>query len=116
MGPLVSKLQQEKVLKYIESAHAEGAKLLTGGKAPTSAAIKNGFFVEATIFGNVTMDMRIAKEEIFGPVCSVLKWKDEAQLFKDVNSVDYGLTASIWTNDIITAQRAASKVQCTCAT
>lgn len=111
MGPLVSKIQYEKVLRYIELGEKEGAKLLLGGKRSEDPKLINGFFVEPTVFGEVKVGMSIAQEEIFGPVLSAFRWTSEEKLIEDVNSVDYGLTASIWTSNLETAHRAASKVQ-----
>ena len=92
---------------YIDSAKQEGARLLCGGARPSDPALAKGFFVEPTVFADVTMAMRIAREEIFGPVLGVLKWSDEAAMLAEVNAVEYGLTCSIWTNDISTAHRTA---------
>jgi betaine-aldehyde dehydrogenase len=111
MGAIVSKAQHDKIMGYIEIAKAEGARLVYGGKRPEDPALKNGFFVEPTIFADVKADMRIAQEEVFGPVLSVIKWKDEEQLFAQVNSVEYGLTAAIFTTNLATAHRAASRVE-----
>ncbi|HWK97394.1 MAG TPA: aldehyde dehydrogenase family protein [Pseudolabrys sp.] len=111
MGAIVSKAQYERVLGYIASAKEEGARLLTGGKRPDDAALANGFYVEPTVFADVTPDMRIAREEIFGPVQAVLKWSDEAAMIKELNAPEYGLTCSIWTNDINTAMRTAARVE-----
>jgi betaine-aldehyde dehydrogenase len=111
MGSIVSKTQWEKIMNYIEIAKAEGATLFHGGKAPSDPKLKNGWFVEPTVFTDVTQNMRIANEEVFGPVLSVLKWDDEAALYDQVNAVEYGLTASIWTSNLKTAHMAASKVQ-----
>ena len=111
MGPLVSRVQMEKVLSFIKSAHDDGARLVTGGKRSEDPALADGFFVEPTVFAGVTPAMRIAREEIFGPVLSVFKWSDEDVLFDQVNDVEYGLTASIWTRDLVTAHRAAARVE-----
>lgn len=111
MGAIVSKVQYERVLSYIASAKEEGARLLTGGKRPDDEALKNGFYVEPTVFADVTPTMRIAREEIFGPVQAVLKWSDEADMIRCVNAPEYGLTCSIWTNDINTAMRTAARVE-----
>jgi betaine-aldehyde dehydrogenase len=112
MGPVISKAAEERVLSYIDSGKKEGAQLLYGGKKPQGdEKIKDGFFIEPTIFTNVTTDMKIAREEIFGPVMSVLKWTDETEMLRQVNSTDYGLTASIYTRDVATAQDIVKKVE-----
>ena len=111
MGPLVSRAQFEKVLRYIAWGKDDGARLVTGGGQPQDPALAKGYFVEPTVFADVTSSMRIAREEIFGPVLSVFRWSDEGQLFRDVNAVEYGLTASIWTRDLRTAHQAASRVE-----
>ena len=111
MGPLISRVQYQKVLEYIESAKQQGARLVTGGKPPIDAALAQGNFIEPTIFADVAMSMRIAREEIFGPVLSVFKWDDEEAMLADVNALELGLTASIWTNNLQTAHRAAQRVE-----
>jgi betaine-aldehyde dehydrogenase len=111
MGCLISKAQFDKVMTYIAAGQADGAKLVAGGKKPSNPELANGFFIEPAIFGEVTPQMRIAKEEIFGPVLSVFKWRDEDEMFEAVNAVDHGLTASIWTKDLKTAHRAAARVE-----
>lgn len=107
MGCLVSQTQYDKVIAYIESAISEGARLITGGGKPTGAEFSSGTFVSPTIFANVTEDMRIANEEIFGPVLSVFKWTDEAEVLRMANSVNYGLTGSVWTENLDSALRVA---------
>ncbi|TWF47447.1 aldehyde dehydrogenase family protein [Neorhizobium alkalisoli] len=111
MGAIASKAQYEKVMRYIDIAKSEGARVVCGGKRPDGVELSEGNFVEPTIFADVTMDMTIAREEIFGPVLSVLRWKDEAAMVKQVNQVEYGLTCSIWTNDLTKAHRTALEVQ-----
>ncbi|HEV2039988.1 MAG TPA: aldehyde dehydrogenase family protein [Casimicrobiaceae bacterium] len=111
MGAIVSASQLDRVLSYIEAARQEGAHLLHGGKRPSDPALDGGFFVEPTVFVDVTSAMKIAREEIFGPVLAILKWSDEASMMDEVNAVDYGLTCSIWTNDLSVAHRTAMKVQ-----
>jgi betaine-aldehyde dehydrogenase len=111
MGAIVSKVQFDRVMSYIESAKQEGARLLTGGGPPKDPKLAKGFYVEPTVFADVTMQMRIGREEIFGPVLGIFKWSEEAKMLEEVNSVEYGLTASIWTNDISTAHRTAAAVE-----
>ncbi len=111
MGCLVNKAQRDRVLDYIQSALAEGARLVTGGKVPDDPRLADGAFVEPTVFADVTPTMRIAREEIFGPVLSILKWTDESELMGAVNDVDVGLTASIWTRSLDVAHRLAARVQ-----
>src|SRR5215475_8531893 len=110
MGAIISKTQFDRVMSYIESARREGAELIAGGGPPADPALAKGFYIEPTVFA-VTENNRIAREEIFGPVLSVLKWSDEGEMMRQVNRVEYGLTASIWTNDLTTAHRAAAAVQ-----
>jgi len=111
MGAIVSAAQLDRVLSYIAAARQDGARLLHGGKRPSDSTLDGGFFVEPTVFVDVTSAMKIAREEIFGPVLAILKWTDEASMMDDVNAVDYGLTCSIWTNELSTAHRAAMRVQ-----
>lgn len=111
MGCLVSRAQLEKVLGFVKSGLDEGARLVTGGKQPGNPELANGYFVEPTVFADVQPRMRVAREEVFGPILSVFKWSDENDLFDAVNDVEYGLTCSIWTRDLNTAHRAAQRVQ-----
>src|SRR3984885_6728243 len=111
MGSIISKTQYERILSFIDSAKQEGARLLTGGGRPSDPALAKGFFIEPTVFADVEPTMRIAREEIFGPVLSVFKWSEEAKMLEQVNAVEYGLTASIWTKDLSTPHRTAAAVQ-----
>jgi betaine-aldehyde dehydrogenase len=111
MGSLISRAHHGRVMEFVESAHAEGAELLTGGAPPDDPELVRGCYLRPTVFTGVTPRMRIAREEIFGPVLSVLRWEDEAQMLRDVNAVEYGLTASIWTRNLATAHRNAAAVQ-----
>jgi betaine-aldehyde dehydrogenase len=111
MGAIVSREQHSRVMAFIAGAKADGARLVIGGGPPSDRALRNGFYIEPTVFSGVTPAMRIAREEIFGPVLAVLSWADEEQMLEEVNAVDYGLTCSIWTNDLSAAHRAASAAE-----
>jgi betaine-aldehyde dehydrogenase len=111
MGSIINQTQYDRILSYIEAGKKDGARLVTGGGRPADPKLAKGLFIEPTIFADVTMQMRIAKEEIFGPVLSVFKWSDEHRLLAEVNSVEYGLTCSIWANDLATAHRTAAAVE-----
>lgn len=111
MGAIISKPTLDKIQMYVEAGKKEGASLLYGGHCPTDGALADGYYLEPTIFTNVTQEMRIAREEIFGPVLSVIKWDDEDDMFNQVNSVDYGLTGAIWTTNLATAHRAAARME-----
>src|SRR5262249_50325184 len=95
-GPQVSQEQSERIMGYIETGKKEGAKMLCGG----NRIGERGYFIEPTVFTGVTDDMKIAKEEIFGPVMNVLKFKDIDEVVKRGNRTFYGLAAAVWTRDI----------------
>src|SRR5262249_31402492 len=97
MSCLTSQAQYEKTMSYIRLGVEGGARIAYGGKRPSDPKLARGLFVEPTVFADVTDDMRIAREEIFGPVVSILRWSDESDLLARVNALDVGLTASIWT-------------------
>lgn len=111
VGPIVSQRQYDRVMGFIESGKAEGAKLMTGGGKPADERLKNGFFVSPTVFDGVNPAMRIAKEEIFGPVMSVFTWSDYEDMLATANGVEYGLTAAIVTNDLAKAMETAERVE-----
>ena len=111
MGPLVSRQQYDKVLRYIDYGREDGARLLTGGGPPDDPDLARGFFVAPTVFDDVTPRMRIGCEEIFGPVMSIMSWTDFDEMIEVANGVMYGLTASILTNDFGAAMRAAEKIE-----
>jgi betaine-aldehyde dehydrogenase len=111
VGPIVSQRQFDRVMSFIDSAKAEGAKLLTGGGKPTDPSLAAGLFVAPTVFDAVTPAMRIAREEIFGPVMSVMVWDDYEGMLDKINGVEYGLTAAIVTNDLAKAMETAERVQ-----
>jgi betaine-aldehyde dehydrogenase len=109
VGPLVSKAQRNKVLSYIETGKAEGAKLLIGGRVPPSQ--NSGFYVEPTVFADVTDDMTIAREEIFGPVMAVLGFSDEADVIARANATEFGLAAGVFTADLARAHRVIAQLE-----
>ena len=100
VGPLINEAQMKKVLDYIEIGKKEGARLVIGGKACTEGGCAKGYFIEPTIFADVEPKMRIAQEEIFGPVVSVIKANDLNDAIRIVNGVKYGLSSSIYTQDV----------------
>jgi acyl-CoA reductase-like NAD-dependent aldehyde dehydrogenase len=111
MGCLVSQAQYDKVTSYIAAGHEDGARLVTGGDKPEGALFADGYFVEPTVFADVDMGMRIAKEEIFGPVVSIIPFDDEAEAIRLANATPYGLSGSVWSRDIGKALRTAKGIQ-----
>ncbi|MGH3666138.1 MAG: aldehyde dehydrogenase family protein, partial [Egibacteraceae bacterium] len=111
MGAIVSRRQYERILDYIESAKQEGARLIVGGGRPQGQAFARGFFIEPTVFVDVQPGMRIAREEVFGPVLSVMEWQDEDEVIRAANDTDYGLTANVWTKDLDTALRVFGRLE-----
>jgi betaine-aldehyde dehydrogenase len=111
VGPIVSDRQFERVMGFIESGKQEGAKLMTGGGAPADPKLANGFFVSPTVFDRVNDSMRIAREEIFGPVMSVFSWSEVDEVLAKANALVYGLTAAIVTNDLSKAMETAERVE-----
>lgn len=110
MGPVASAVHHQKVQSYITSGIQQGAKLLIGGKE-NPATLTQGCFVQPTIFSNVTSDMTIAREEIFGPVLSVLAYNDLDEAIKIANDSEYGLSGYVWDKDIATARAISSKMR-----
>jgi len=108
MGPMVTEAQMDKVLAYIEIGKSEGARLVTGGKRAMS---KNGFYIEPTVFADVTDDMRIAREEIFGPVMCVLSFSEESEAIARANDTEFGLSAGVFTKDLTRAHRVIAALE-----
>ena len=109
MGPLSMKRQLDRVMGYLEKGRKDGAKLVTGGGRPKD--MNRGYYVEPTIFSNVDSDMTIAKEEIFGPVVSVMPYENEEDAIRIANTTDYGLAAAVWTRDIYKAFRVVKELE-----
>jgi betaine-aldehyde dehydrogenase len=109
-GPLISKDHQQKVLDYIAIGKAEGATLLTGGKKLHPENAPDGYFVAPTIFTDCTDEMTLSKEEIFGPVMSVLTFSDEDEVVRRANDTRLGLAAGLFTQDITRAHRVIHQI------
>ena len=106
-GPQVDKNQFDKIMSYIDKGNAEGAKCVTGGERLGD----KGFFIKPTVFADVKDNMTIAREEIFGPVLSVLKFRDIDEVIDRANTTDYGLAAAVWTRDIGKAHAIADRIR-----
>ncbi len=111
MGPLVSREQLDRVLNYIDIGKQEGAELLVGGERIEENGLGDGYYVEPTVFTGVDNKMRIAREEIFGPVLSVIEWDDEEEMIRQANDSPFGLFAVVWTQDINKALQAARRLE-----
>jgi acyl-CoA reductase-like NAD-dependent aldehyde dehydrogenase len=112
MGPQVSRRQLDRVKSYTSIACAEGATVLAGGNSPAlKGSLRNGFFFAPTILSGVNNRMRVAQEEIFGPVVSVITFRDEDDLIAQANDTVHGLSAGIWTRDLARAHRLAKAIK-----
>jgi betaine-aldehyde dehydrogenase len=111
VGALVSEQHMHKVLSYIERGRSEGARLLTGGSRVTTGSLGRGFFVAPTVFDDCRDDMAIVREEIFGPVMSVLEFEDEREVIERANATEFGLAAGVFTNDLTRAHRVIAQLQ-----
>ncbi|TVX97411.1 aldehyde dehydrogenase family protein [Cohnella terricola] len=109
-GPQVSQSHMESILRYIESGKEQGARVVAGGYRDTEGSNAEGYFVRPTIFADVTNDMKIAQEEIFGPVLCVIPFDTEEEAVRIANDTIYGLAAGLWTNDVARAHRVAKKL------
>jgi aldehyde dehydrogenase (NAD+) len=111
VGPISTQAQYERIKNYFEIARQEGAVAVVGGEVKKDAAWGNGWFIPPTVYVNVRNDMRIAREEIFGPVLVVIPFENEAQAVSIANDSEYGLAAGIWTQNLSRAHRVAAAIQ-----
>ena len=111
VGPLVSEQHMHKVLSYIDRGRAEGARVLTGGLRVTGGELAKGYFVAPTVFDNCRDDMSIVREEIFGPVMSILEFEDEEEVIERANATEFGLAAGVFTNDLTRGHRVIARLQ-----
>ena len=111
VGALVSEQHMQKVLSYIERGRAEGARLVIGGTRITAGALGRGYFVAPAIFDNCRDDMAIVREEIFGPVMSILEFEDEREVIERANATEFGLAAGVFTNDLTRGHRVIAQLQ-----
>ena len=111
MGPMYTEQHFNRVMGYIEAGVAEGARVICGGKQATVTGCEGGFYIEPTVLADVTNDMKVAREEIFGPVLSVIKFSDLDEALTLANDTDYGLSAGVWTADLVQAQRIARELR-----
>ena len=111
MGSQIDRRQMEKILKYVEIGKAEGAKVLCGGVQAKEGELEKGCFLRPTLLGDVTNDMRVAQEEIFGPIACIIKFKTEEEVLAMANDSAYGLGGAVWTRDINRALRVARGVE-----
>jgi acyl-CoA reductase-like NAD-dependent aldehyde dehydrogenase len=111
IGPLISPEQQARVERYLQIGQHEGAQVVCGGSRPSEPELANGYFLQPAILTDVRNDMRVAQEEIFGPVVGVIPFQDEEEAIRLANDTQYGLSGSIWTRDIGRAVRVVRRIR-----
>lgn len=111
LGPIISQKQLDRVMHYVELGSKEGATLECGGKTMQDPDLKGGYFVEPTVFSNVRNDMRIAQEEIFGPVISIIPFDDADEVLRMANDIDFGLGGAVWTQNVSVAMKMAHGIR-----
>ena len=111
MGPQISRPQLEKIHRYVEIGRGEGARVVLGGRYPEAEELRRGFFYTPTVFAGVRNTMRIAQEEIFGPVVAAIRFEDEDEAIREANAIPFGLGAAVWTRDVGRAHRVAQAMR-----
>ena len=111
MGPINSSKSYDHVMSFLDPDKTKGARLMTGGARPDGREFKRGYWVRPTVFAYVTPDMRLWREEVFGPILSIARWYDEDEMIALANDTDFGLSAAIWTNNISAAIRTARRIR-----
>lgn len=111
MGPLVTREHLERVMGFVSSGREQGARLVTGGERPNGPTPEGGYYLRPTLFADVSPEMRIGREEIFGPVMSMMPWSETEEVIAAANDTELGLTASVWTSDLDTAHRVAERLE-----
>jgi acyl-CoA reductase-like NAD-dependent aldehyde dehydrogenase len=111
MGPIISKRQLETIEHYVTVGTAEGATVAAGGARPSDPALGRGFYFQPTLLDHVSATMRVAQEEIFGPVLSIITFEDRDEAIAIANRSQYGLVAGVWTRDINTAMAVSTRIK-----
>ena len=111
LGPIANQMQYDKVMAYFDTAREQGATILTGGERATGEGLDEGLYIKPTIFTDVTLDMRIVREEIFGPAGVLIPFDTEEEAIRIANDTEYGLCSGIWSQDASRVHRVAAKIK-----